>query len=204
VGGALLTYQAGNYVREEIMASFIRLVSHTPELQFYTAHRLYSSLSQDLSQETLTLASVWILGEFADVLLQGGKFDDGEEAKQITDSDLVDLLEMVLNSPYANTLVRQFVLTSISKLSARMSELSTPGVGIQQDRIAVILAGFSSNLELEIQQRSVEFGSLFTKHDIKAGVMERMPPPEIRATMMGTGKLPHLPCPTRECKLTNQ
>lgn len=171
------------------MASFIRLVSHTPELQFYTAHRLYSSLSQDLSQETLTLAAVWILGEFADVLLQGGKFDDGEEAKQITDSDLVDLLEMVLNSPYANTLVRQFVLTSISKLSARMSELSTPGVGVQQDRIAVILAGFSGNLELEIQQRAVEFGSLFTKNEIKAGVMERMPPPEIRATMMGTGKL---------------
>jgi AP-1 complex subunit gamma-1 len=69
-----------------------------------------------------------------------------------------------------------------------MSELSTPGVGIQQDRIAVILAGFSGNLELEIQQRSVEFGSLFTKNEIKAGVMERMPPPEIRATMMGTGK----------------
>lgn len=137
----------------------------------------------------MTLASVWIIGEFADVLLQGGTIDDGEEVKQVTDADIVDLLETVLNSPYVNTLIRQFVLTSASKLSARLSEVSSTAQNTQQDRIAVILASFSSNLELEIQQRAVEFGSLFSKGDIKAGVLERMPPPEIRATMMGTGKL---------------
>jgi AP-1 complex subunit gamma-1 len=107
---------------------------------------------------------------------------------QVTDSDLVDLMELVLNSPYANTLIRQFVLTAASKLSARFAEISTPNASTQQDRIAVILASFSSNLELEIQQRAVEFGSLFTRPDVKAGVLERMPPPEIRATIMGTGE----------------
>lgn len=104
----------------------------------------------------------------------------------MTDSSLVDLLELVLNSPYANTLIRQFVLTAASKLSARFSELSTASATAQQDRIAVMLATFSSNLELEIQQRAVEFGSLFTKNEVKMGVLERMPPPEIRATIMGT------------------
>ncbi|ORY34120.1 putative gamma-adaptin [Naematelia encephala] len=177
---------AGNYVREEILASFIRLVCHTPELQFYTSQRLYAALSADLSQESLTLAAVWVIGEFADVLLQGGTIDDGEEVKQVNDSDIVDLFELVLSSPYANTLVRQFVLTAAAKLSARLAELSTPTASTQQDRIAVMLAGFTSNLELEIQQRAVEFGSLFTKADIRAGVLERMPPPEIRTTMMGT------------------
>jgi hypothetical protein len=58
-------------------------VCHTPELQFYTTQRLYSALSSDLSQDSLTLASVWIIGEFADVLLQGGTIDDGEEVKQV-------------------------------------------------------------------------------------------------------------------------
>ncbi|ORX36765.1 adaptin N terminal region-domain-containing protein [Kockovaella imperatae] len=177
---------AGNYVREEILASFIRLVCHTPELQFYTAQRLYSALSSDLSQESLTLAAVWVIGEFADVLLQGGSMGEGEEAKQVSDSDIVDLFELVLNSPYANTLTRQFVLVSASKVSARLTELSTPTQSTQQDRIAVMLAGFSSNLELEIQQRAVEFASLFSRGDVKAGVLERMPPPEIRATIMGT------------------
>jgi AP-1 complex subunit gamma-1 len=58
---------------------------------------------------------------------------------------------------------------------------------VQQERIAVLLAGYSTSLELEIQQRAVEFGSLFARDDIKGGVLERMPPPEIRATIMGTG-----------------
>ena len=175
---------AGNHVREEILASFIRLVCHTPELQFYTAHRLFTALSGDLSQESLTLGAIWVIGEFADVLLQGGTIDD--QSAQVSDSDIVDLFELVLNSPYANTLIRQFVLVAASKVSARLSELSTPSQSTQQDRIAVMLAGFSSNLELEIQQRAVEFASLFARNDVKAGVLERMPPPEIRATIMGT------------------
>ena len=178
--------QAGNYVREEILASFIRLVCHTPELQFYTVQRLFSALSNDLSQESLTLAAVWVIGEFADILLQGGTIDDGEEVKQVADADIVDLFELVLNSPYTNTLIRQFVLVAASKVSARIAELSTPSQSTQQDRLAVMIAGFSSNLELELQQRAVEFGSLFSRNDIKAGVLERMPPPEIRATIMGT------------------
>ncbi|KAK4689056.1 AP-1 complex subunit gamma-1, partial [Tremellales sp. Uapishka_1] len=174
---------AGNYVREEVLSSFIRLVCHTSELQFYTTQRLYTALSSDLSQDSLTLSAVWIIGEFGDVLLQGGTIDDGEEVKQVTDSDIIDLFEMVLASPYVNTLIRQHVITALSKLSARFAELS---LNSQQDRMQVILAGFSSNLEVEIQQRAVEFGSLFGKNEIRAGVLERMPPPEIRTTIMGT------------------
>jgi AP-1 complex subunit gamma-1 len=51
-------------------------VSHTPELQTYTASRLYSALKQDLSQESLTLAAVWVLGEFGDSLLEHGLVDE--------------------------------------------------------------------------------------------------------------------------------
>ncbi len=174
---------AGNYVRDEILAAFIRLVAHTPELQFYTAQRLFSALSSDLSQESLTMASIWIIGEFGDVLLQGGTIDDGEEVKQVTDEGVVDLFETVLNSPYANTLVRQWVLTALAKLTERFSELGQTG---QQERVGALVAGYSSNLELEIQQRSVEFGNLLIMGDLKQGILERMPPPEIRATIMGT------------------
>lgn len=58
------------------MSSFVRLVCHTSELQEYTARRLYSALRADVSQESLTLASVWILGEFADGLLQNNLQDE--------------------------------------------------------------------------------------------------------------------------------
>jgi len=70
------SHQAGNFVREEILSAFIRLVAHTPELQAYTASKLFLALKSDISQESLTLAATWILGEYSDVLLEGGIVDD--------------------------------------------------------------------------------------------------------------------------------
>jgi AP-1 complex subunit gamma-1 len=63
-------------VREEILSAFIRLVAHTPELQSYTASKLFTSLKSDISQESLTLAATWILGEYSEVVLQGGLVDE--------------------------------------------------------------------------------------------------------------------------------
>lgn len=47
-------------------------MAHTPELQAYTASRLYTALQADISQESLTLAATWMIGEYGDVLMEGG------------------------------------------------------------------------------------------------------------------------------------
>ncbi|EUC60879.1 gamma-adaptin (adaptor HA1/AP1 adaptin gamma subunit), putative [Rhizoctonia solani AG-3 Rhs1AP] len=171
---------AGNYVREEVLSSFIRLVCHTPELQAYTTSKLYTALKDDISQESLTLSTVWLLGEFGETLIQGGLVDE-ETPKPIQDSDIIDLQESVLQSSYVNALIRQFILTSLAKLSSRPA-VSEP----QKLRIFNILNGFATSTELEIQQRAVEFASLFSQVEIRGGVLEVMPPPEIKATVIGT------------------
>lgn len=68
--------QAGNYVREEILSAFIRLMVHTPELQAYTASKMYNALRADISQEALTLSATWILGEYSEILIEGGLVDE--------------------------------------------------------------------------------------------------------------------------------
>ncbi|KAG1735529.1 adaptin N terminal region-domain-containing protein [Suillus lakei] len=170
---------AGNFVREEILSAFIRLVAHTPELQAYTSSKLYTALQDDISQESLTLAALWVIGEYGDVLFEGGVVDE-DQPKRITDKDLLDLLLTTLDSPYANSLTRQFLMTSITKLASRPTT-SSP----QQQRIADVLAKYTTSPELELQQRAVEFASLFTLGDLRSGVLERMPPPELKATVMG-------------------
>ncbi|KAM5533832.1 hypothetical protein V8D89_012495 [Ganoderma adspersum] len=170
---------AGNFVREEILSAFIRLVAHTPELQGYTASKLYSSLRSDISQESLTLAATWVIGEYSEILLEGGLVDE-ETPRAISDKDLIDLLLSILDSPYANYLTRQFVLTAITKISSRPT--TTPA---QQERIQTLLLGYASNLELEIQQRAVEFASLYNLGEVRSGVLERMPAPELKATVLG-------------------
>lgn len=170
---------AGNYVREEILSAFIRLVAHTPELQAYTASKLYLALQSDISQESLTLAAVWVIGEYSEILLEGGIIDE-EQPRQASDMDMVDLLVSVLDSPYANYLIRQFILTALTKMSGRPTTSST-----QQQRIMSLLDSYATSPELEIQQRAVEFENLLQLGEIKFGVLERMPAPEIKATVMG-------------------
>lgn len=175
------------------MSSFIRLVTHTPDLQSYTVYKLYTALRADVSQEALTLAGVWTIGEYGDVLLQGGTTaatsggEEGDEgggqattSEAVGEKDVLDLLERILVSPYTNTTIRQFVLTALAKLSTRFSHPE------QLARIATALHGYDASVELELQQRAVEFGTLLRLDAIKGGVLERMPPPEIKATVMGT------------------
>ncbi|THG99155.1 hypothetical protein EW026_g3143 [Hermanssonia centrifuga] len=170
---------AGNFVREEILSAFIRLVAYTPELQGYTASKLYTALRSDISQESLTLAATWVIGEYSEILLEGGLVDE-DQAKPVTDAELIELLVSTLDSPYANYLTRQFVMTAITKISARPTT-SAP----QQERIQTILASYTTSPELEIQQRAVEFANLFNLGEIRAGVLERMPAPELKQTVIG-------------------
>ncbi|PWN45146.1 golgi adaptor HA1/AP1 adaptin gamma subunit [Ceraceosorus guamensis] len=171
---------AGNYVREEVLSSFIRLVCHTPELHGYTAQKLFTALHADFSQESLTLAAVWVIGEFGESLLQGGTFDEEEAPRELKAKDVLDLITSVLDSPYANSHIRQWVLTSLAKLTTRVSDAQ------QQARVEGILANHNTSVEVEIQQRAVEFNALLRRQDIRGGVLEPMPPPEIRATVVGT------------------
>jgi AP-1 complex subunit gamma-1 len=168
-------------VREEILSSFIRLVAHTPELQHYTASKLYLALKADISQESLTLAATWVLGEYSDIVLENGITDD-DNPVPATDKELIDLLLSTLDSPYAISLTRQYTLTAITKMSARPTT-SRP----EQERIQEVLAKYTTSPELEIQQRAVEFASLSNVGSIREGVLERMPPPELKATVMGVG-----------------
>lgn len=170
---------AGNFVREEILSAFIRLVAHTPELQAYTASKLYIMLQSDISQESLTLAAAWVLGEYGDILAEGGIVDD-ESSRPVSDKEIVDLLVSILDSPYANHLIRQFVLTAVTKLASRPTISSA-----QQERVHEVLIAYTTSPELELQQRAVEFSSLFGLGELREGVVERMPPPELKATVMG-------------------
>src|SRR6201996_7928045 len=54
---------AGNYVKEQILSSFVRLIATSQELQTYSVQKLYAALRSDISQEALTLAGTWVIGE---------------------------------------------------------------------------------------------------------------------------------------------
>lgn len=97
--------------------------------------------------------------------------------------EILDLLETVMHTPYATPVSRQFVLASITKFSSRPRTTEAT-----RKRIANILESYETNLDLEIQQRAVEFAALFGQTGIRAGVLEEMPPPEVKSTVVGVGE----------------
>lgn len=165
---------AGSYVKEQILSSFVRLIATTPELQTYAVQKLYSSLKEDISQEGLTLAATWTIGEYADSLLQGGQYEEEELVKEVRESDIVDLLTNILNSTYANQIVVEYIITASMKLTTRLSDPA------QIERLRRLLSSRTADLSVEIQQRAVEYSNLFGYDQIRRGVLERMPAPEIR------------------------
>lgn len=165
---------AGNYVKEQILSSFVRLIATTPDLQTYSVQKLYAALKDDITQEGLTLAGSWVIGEYGDALLKGGQYEDEELVKEIKESDIVDLFETILSSSYAGQIVTQYIITSAIKLTTRLNDAA------QVERLRRLLQRYSANLDVEIQQRAAEYGNLFGFDQIRRGVLEKMPAPEIR------------------------
>ncbi|KAI9862767.1 MAG: clathrin associated protein complex large subunit [Trichoglossum hirsutum] len=175
---------AGNYVKEQILSSFIRLIATTTELQTYSVQKLYASLKSDIHQEGLTLAASWVIGEYGDALLRGGQYEEEELVERVKESDIVDLFSTILSSSYASQIVIEYIITALMKLTTRLSEPA------QIERIRRILASHSDSLDVEVQQRAVEYGNLFGYDQVRRGVLEKMPPPEIREEQRVLGEAP--------------
>jgi AP-1 complex subunit gamma-1 len=173
-------------VKEQILSSFVRLIATTPELQPYSVRKLYAALKEDVTQEGLTLAATWVIGEYGDALLRGasGEIEDEEISTPPRESEVVDLFGTILNSSYSGQVVTQYIITSAVKLTTRLSDAA------QVERIHRLLRHNQTNLDVEIQQRTVEYSNLFSHSQIMKGVLEKMPPPEIREEQRVLGEAP--------------
>ncbi|XP_060729896.1 AP-1 complex subunit gamma-like 2 [Tachysurus vachellii] len=157
---------AGSDVRDETVPNLVQLIATASKLHCYTVHKLYRALITDISQQSLVQVACWCIGEYGDLLLKGDC--DDIEPMQVTEDDVLDALETVLQSHMSSSATRGFALTAIMKLSTRITA--------NVDRIRSIVSIYGSCIDLELQQRAVEYNALFKKYDhIRAAVLERMP-----------------------------
>ncbi|XP_072219207.1 AP-1 complex subunit gamma-like 2 isoform X1 [Leuresthes tenuis] len=157
---------AGGDVRDETVPNLIQLITNTSELHCYTVHKLYRALLTDISQPSLVQVACWCIGEYGDLLLRGECQET--EPVQVSEDDVLDALETVLQSHMSSPTTRGFALTATMKLSTRITD--------NVDRIRSIVSIYGSCIDVELQQRAVEYNALFKKYDhMRAAVLERMP-----------------------------
>jgi AP-1 complex subunit gamma-1 len=94
--------------------------------------------------------------------------------QEVKESEIVDLFSTILNSSYATQIATEYIITALMKLTTRLSDAA------QIERIRRILQSNSDSLDVEVQQRAVEYGNLFGYDAIRKGVLEKMPPPQIK------------------------
>lgn len=156
---------AGGDVRDETVPNLIQLITNASELHCYTVHKLYRALVTDISQQSLVQVACWCIGEYGDLLTAQRQ---ETEPVQVSEDDVLDALETVLQSHMSSPATRGFALTATMKLSTRITQ--------NVDRIRSIVSIYGSCIDVELQQRAVEYNALFKKYDhMRAAVLERMP-----------------------------
>uniref|UniRef100_A0A6Q2YK88 AP-1 complex subunit gamma n=1 Tax=Esox lucius TaxID=8010 RepID=A0A6Q2YK88_ESOLU len=155
---------AGSYVRDDSVPNLIQLITNSVEMHAYTVQRLYKALLDDISQQPLVQVSSWCIGEYGDLLVSGQC--EEEEPIQVTEDEVLDVLEGLLLSNLSTPVTRGYSLTAIMKLSTR--EIL--------NRIKKVVSVYGSSIDVELQQRAVEYNALFKKYDhMRPALLERMP-----------------------------
>lgn len=154
---------AGNYVQPDTVANMIQLIQDTPDLQAYAVHKLYLAILKDITRQSLVVTAVWVIGEFGDLLLAGGK--------NITVDDIFLILETIIKHPASELETRQVALTAMLKLTDRLESEQI------NERFSQLLSVYRGSLTLELQQRSCEYYSILHKLDVdrRCELLEHMP-----------------------------
>jgi AP-1 complex subunit gamma-1 len=157
---------AGNYIKGDVVTVVIQLVSKTSSLHAYSVQQLFRLLSLDYTQQPLAQVAAWCIGEYGE-LMSSTNVED-EEPLQVSEDEVVTLLEKVLANNNSSVITKEYVITGLMKLSSRFS--SSTG------RLKKIISVYGSSTNVELQQRSVEYSNIFTGFDhLRPGVLERMP-----------------------------
>ncbi|KAH9270457.1 hypothetical protein BSLG_001245 [Batrachochytrium salamandrivorans] len=206
---------AGAFVDQNVVNHFVKLVSTgDTAVHQYAVRKLYNIIKTEgevaYIQEGLLQASFWSIGEYGDVLVSSSisalGFGIEEDAEGISDAkksdslatpteiEVVDLIVVILRGPYATAFVKEYAITCLVKLCTRFSDKSVI------DYIKNMISKYRVNIDVEIQQRAVEYEQIFTlDNETRAALMEHMPVLEsamAEEALKGTGAAPGVITPT--------
>ncbi|CAG5113200.1 Oidioi.mRNA.OKI2018_I69.chr2.g7328.t1.cds [Oikopleura dioica] len=154
----------GNHVPDQTIPILIHLISSTASLHSYTVSQLFTAIKTNNLHQPLNQVACWCLGEYGEVLLSGSEYADPVQPEEILKS-----LNSLCESHLSSAITKSYAVNAIAKLANRLPSHLMPS-------IKQILARYGTSMNLELQQRSVEFSSLFNNHDDKRpGILERMP-----------------------------
>lgn len=101
----------------------------------------------------------------------GIKDDSGILMGSICEEDVIKRCQDVIQDSKINIATKEYAINALFKLSARFPD--------QSAQVKIFTDSTTTDLNLELQQRSIEFSTIFSRHeDLLPAIFERMPPIE--------------------------
>lgn len=96
------------------------------------------------------------------------KSDNESNSEPIEPSAVVNKCQEIIENPKIGIATREYAINAMFKLSARFPD--------QSAQVKMFIDSTTTDLNLEIQQRSIEFSTIFSRHEeLLPAIFERMP-----------------------------
>lgn len=170
---------------DDVVGNLIQLISDASTYHAYTVHLMWRQLVGDLdTKQPFVQVALWVIGEYADMLSEP---DPESNDKLVVDGEVViKKCESIINSNLTTLVTKEYASSALMKLSVRFPLCSA--------RIKIIVDGYGCHMNTELQQRAIEFSTLFTKYDnLRSSLLEKMPPmkPSDRKMTAQNGQATH-------------
>ena len=135
----------GNYVGNDIITAFCKLITRTPELQQYAVRQLSASMINFSETETLIQVSAWVVGEF-----------------EVKDDGAFDTLKRLLIMPQTTNATKGYIITALAKLAARFHNI---------EPVTTVLEQLKNERSLDVQQRAYEMSMILNMADAREEIL---------------------------------
>lgn len=172
IGQSALPLEAVAGRKEEIVSTFVRIINNTAELHRYSSEQLFRATilremndldSQRSPTEALIQATVWTMGEFADILIS---------ARLSTESQLVTLLSdwAAPSNGFSAALVG-YIISALGKLANRFPSNMVPIISGVLDSISLDYVN-----DHDLHYRSLEMKAIVNDTALRSVLLARIPP----------------------------
>jgi AP-1 complex subunit gamma-1 len=174
---------AGKYIDQIVVNHFVKLVTTgDSKVHQYSVQKLYGLVKNCdefcLLQVGLLQVAIWCVGEYGDLLTVGASNgfatdEDEDKADPVvvpTEQEVVSNVISIMKESVGSQVVREYGITALAKLSTRFKNEHVI------NSLKSYVGTFKNAMNVEIQQRAVEYDQIFLMDDQKRyALLERMP-----------------------------
>jgi hypothetical protein len=140
-----LLRDSGNYVGNEVITTFCKLIGEHPDIRPHAMAELYNAIKTETDTQPLIQVAAWALGEF-----------------QETPSDLPLVITKLLSMPQTTVDAKCYLLMALAKLAVRFGG---------EEATRATLSELANNNHLEVQQRAGELLRVLDKAGLRDEIL---------------------------------